>query len=161
MTMREPARCFCGNAYKTRKSMCQKAKGYHGRENSYSVESTLHVRGSQNFIMLSLLPDTRRPLVGCHSTHFTSHPCPMSIPHIKGAPTTKGYHHPPVKTFSSLLSSNDQILIVASSLAVANILSSGLKLIPLIASLCPCQAVKLFILGWKYLITPDWSADAR
>lgn len=46
--------------------------------NTCSVESTVPVRGSQNLIWLSLLPDTSRPLVGCHSTHLTSQPCPIS-----------------------------------------------------------------------------------
>lgn len=67
----------------------------------------------------------------------------------------------PVKTRSSRLSSKDHIRTVESSLAVANLPSSGLKLSPLIASRWPCQAVRLFILGWKYLMMPLWSAEAR
>lgn len=51
--------------------------------------------------------------------------------------------------------------MVESSLAVANLVSSGLKLRPRIASRWPVHAVKLFIFGWKYLMTPFWSADAR
>lgn len=43
---------------------------------TYRVDSTVPVRGSQNLIMLSLLPETSRPFVLCHSTHLTSHPCP-------------------------------------------------------------------------------------
>ena len=41
---------------------------------THKVVSTLEVRGSQNLMRLSLLPDTRRPFVGCHLTHLTSHP---------------------------------------------------------------------------------------
>ena len=40
-------------------------------------------------------------------------------------------------------------------------MSSGLKLNPRIASRCPVHCVKLFMFGWKYLMTPLWSADAR
>ena len=43
---------------------------------THKVVSEVPVRGSQNLIWLSLLPETRSPLVGCHSTHLTSHPCP-------------------------------------------------------------------------------------
>jgi len=50
------------------------AKLSEGR--TYRVDRHVPVRGSQNFIMLSLLPETKRPFVGCHSTHFTSHPWP-------------------------------------------------------------------------------------
>lgn len=41
---------------------------------AYKVVKTFEVRGSQNLIKLSLLPETNNPLVGCHLTHFTSHP---------------------------------------------------------------------------------------
>lgn len=125
---------------------------------TYKVERTLPVRGSQNLIMLSLLPETRRPLVLCHSTHLTSQPCPMKTMRFTS------HHigpHAPVRTRSSLLSSNDHILMVESSLAVANRPSSGLKLSPLIASRCPCHAVRLFMFGWKYLMTPLWSAEPK
>jgi len=69
----------------------------------------------------------------------------------------------PVRTLSSRLSSNDHIRTLESSLAVAKRLSSGLKLNPRMASRErePCHAVKLFMLGWKYLIMPLLSADAR
>jgi hypothetical protein len=53
--------------------------GVREKITSYSVDSTVPVRGSQNLIWLSLLPDTRRPLVGCHCTHFTSQPCPEAM----------------------------------------------------------------------------------
>ena len=45
---------------------------------THKVDSTVPVRGSQNLIILSLLPETSRPFVLCHSTHFTSQPCPNS-----------------------------------------------------------------------------------
>lgn len=69
----------------------------------------------------------------------------------------------PVRTLSTLLSWNDQMRTLESSLAVANLLSSGLKLIPRMASreLEPCHAFKLFILGSKYLMMPLLSAEAR
>lgn len=67
----------------------------------------------------------------------------------------------PVITRSSLLSSKAHIRMVESSLAVAKRPSFGLKLRPRIASRCPCHAVKLFIFGWKYLMIPLWSAEAK
>lgn len=106
-----------------------------------SVVSEVPVRGSQNLMRLSLLPDTSRPIVGCHSTHLTSHPCPVS-------------------TRSSRLSANDHTRTVESSLAVANRASSGEKLSPRTASRCAGHAVRLFMFGWKYLTMPVWSADA-
>lgn len=50
-----------------------------------------------------------------------------------------------------------------SSLAVAKRPSSGLKLSPRMASREeePCHAVRLFMLGSKYLITPLLSAETR
>jgi hypothetical protein len=51
-----------------RRSLC--AEG----DEAYNVVRTLDVRGSQNLIRLSLLPETSNPFVGCHLTHFTSHP---------------------------------------------------------------------------------------
>jgi len=68
-----------------------------------------------------------------------------------------------VRTLSTRLSANDQIRILESSLAVANLWSSGLKLISRMASreFEPCHAVKLFILGSKYFMIPLLSADAR
>lgn len=107
----------------------------------WSVVSPVPVRGSQNLMRLSLLPDTSRPMVGCHSTHLTSHPCP-------------------VRMRSSRLSAKDQTRTVESSLAVAKRASSGEKLSPRTASRCAGHAVRLFMLGWKYLTMPDWSADA-
>jgi hypothetical protein len=117
------------------------------------------VLGSQNFIMLSLLPETNKPFVGCHSTHFTSHPWP-----VKRSAHQKNVRNQlplPVNTRSSRCSSNAHIRTVESSLAVANLLSSGLKLNARMASRWPFQAVRLFMLGWKYLITPLWSAEAK
>lgn len=67
----------------------------------------------------------------------------------------------PVNTRSSRCSSKAHIRTVESSLAVANLLSSGLKLNARMASRWPFQAVRLFMLGWKYLITPLWSAEAK
>ena len=129
---------------------------------THRVDRTVPVRGSQNLIMLSLLPETSNPFVGCHSTHLTSQPWPRIERANVSAPVLEYiWVDKPVSTLSSLLSSNDQIRTVESSLAVANLPSSGLKLSPRIASLWPCHAVRLFILGWKYLITPLWSADAR
>jgi hypothetical protein len=64
-------------------------------------------------------------------------------------------------TRSSRLSSNAQRRMVESSLAVAKRRSSGLKLSARTASRWPCHAVRLFMFGWKYLITPAWSALAR
>ena len=72
---------------------------------TYSVVSAVPVRGSQNFMRLSLLLDTSKPMVGCHSTHLTSHPCP-------------------VRMRSSRLSAKDQTRTVESSLAVAKRSSS-------------------------------------
>ena len=43
---------------------------------THSVLRSLPERGSQNFTSISLLPLTTSPLVGCQSTHRTSHPCP-------------------------------------------------------------------------------------
>lgn len=119
---------------------------------TYNVERTVPVRGSQNLMRLSLLPDTRRPFVGCHSTHFTSQPWPMHyVEYIK---MRRNGERLPVRTLSPRLSSKDHMRTVESSLAVANRPSSGLKLKPLIDSRCPFHAVKLFMLGWKYFIIP-------
>lgn len=117
----------------------------------YNVESTVPVRGSQNLMRLSLLPDTRRPFVGCHSTHFTSQPWPTYYCQYMKIHKRERL---PVSTLSPRLSSKDHMRTVESSLAVANRPSSGLKLKPLIASRCPFHAVKLFMLGWKYFIMP-------
>ena len=106
-----------------------------------SVVSAVPVRGSQNLIRLSLLPDTSRPIVGCYWTHLTSHPWP-------------------VRMRSSRLSAKDQTRTAESSLAVANRSSSGEKLSPRTASRRAGHAVRLVMLGWKYLTIPDWSADA-
>lgn len=74
-----------------------------------------------------------------------------------------GLRSSPVSTLSTRLSANDQMRTLESSLAVANRWSSGLKLISRMASreFEPCQAVKLFMFGSKYLITPVLSAEAR
>jgi len=61
---------------------------------------------------------------------------------------------------SSRLSAKDRARTVESSLAVANHSSSGEKLRPRTASRSAGHAVRLFMLGWKYLTIPDWSADA-
>lgn len=68
-----------------------------------------------------------------------------------------------MRVLSTLLSEKDHILTLESSLAVANRPSSGLKLIPRMASreLDPCHAVKLFILGSKYLMMPVLSDETR
>ncbi len=50
--------------------------------------------------------------------------------------------------------------MVESSLAVANSASSNEKLSPHTASRREGYAVELFMLGWKSLMVPDWSADA-
>lgn len=73
------------------------------------------------------------------------------------------YRDVPLNTLSTLLSANDHIRTLESSLAVAKRRSSGLKLSPLIASREdePCQAVRLFMLGSKYLMIPLLSVDAR
>ena len=49
---------------------------------------------------------------------------------------------------------------VESSLAVAKLSPSGEKLSPRTASRCAGHAVRSFMLGWRYLTIPDWSADA-
>ena len=69
----------------------------------------------------------------------------------------------PVNTLSTRLSANDHIRTLESSLAVAKRRSSGLKLNPLMASRDddPCHAVRLFMLGSKYLMIPLLSVDAR
>lgn len=51
-------------------------RGMKMRDKTYSVVKTLLVLGSQNLMRLSFDPETSSPLVGCHFTHFTSHPWP-------------------------------------------------------------------------------------
>ena len=51
--------------------------GHERAQKTHRVEIQFPVLGSQNFIILSLLPETNNPFVGCHSTHLTSHPCPL------------------------------------------------------------------------------------
>ena len=69
----------------------------------------------------------------------------------------------PVNTLSSRLSANGHIRTLESSPAVAKRRSSRLKLNPLMASHDdePCYAVRLFMLGSKYLMIPLLSIDAR
>jgi len=139
--------------------MRNEKRGNADRTNN--VDNTVPVRGSQNLIWLSLLPDTSKPFVGCHSTHLTSQPCPKL--HMSRRKFPFLARNLPVNTLSTLLSANDHIHTLESSLAVAKRLSSGLKLIPRIASReeDPCHEFKLFMLGSKYLIIPVLSADAR
>lgn len=74
VTMPGPGQCFCAGDFKPVSTKYPKVD-----VGTYSVESTVPVRGSQNLMRLSLLPDTSSPFVGCHSTHLTSQPWPIDI----------------------------------------------------------------------------------
>jgi len=132
--------CFCVGAWEV-------IEQFSATENDgpHRVERQVPVRGSQNLIKLSLEPETRRPFVGCHSTHRTSQPWPARKVNTKFEITTN--YDLPVSTRSSRLSSNAHSFSVESSLAVTNLESFGLKLRPRTASECACQALTLFILG--------------
>ena len=93
-----------------------------------------------------LLPDTRRRIVTCHSTHLTSHPWRVRIRSSPSRPSAK-----------------DQTRAVESSLAslaVANLVPSGGALSPRMASRCVGHAVTSFMSGRKCLMIPDRTADA-
>ena len=123
--------------YKTRQR--QRMKRVQRRDRS---SSAVPVQGSQNLIRLSLLPDTRRRIVECHSTHLISHLWWVRIRSSPGRPSAK-----------------DQTRAVESSPAVANMVSSGGTLSSRMASRCVGYAVTSFMLGCKYSMIPDRTAD--
>jgi len=97
------------------------------------------VPGSQNVIGLSLLPNTSRAIVGYHSIYSMSHRLPVRIR------SSRHYERP-----------NSRVRVVTDW----EIVRRPAKSCPRTASRCTDHAVRLFMLGWKYLMTPDWSAGA-
>jgi hypothetical protein len=98
------------------------------------------VLGSQSLTRWSFDPETRRPLVGCQSTDFTSHPWP-------------------VREDSSTPPAKSKILRVESSEAVTNLESVGENARSRIGSLWAWITLTLLKFGCQYLTMPSWSAD--
>lgn len=71
VTVRTPLACVDGRL--VRVSAYQRLLT-RKRRRTYRVESSFPDLGSQNLTNMSLLPLTISPLVGCQSTHRTSHP---------------------------------------------------------------------------------------
>jgi hypothetical protein len=65
----------------------------------------------------------------------------------------------PVNTLSSFILSKFQIFTTPSSPPVTNLSSFGAQLQSLTASLWPWKTWRLFMLGWKYLMRPEESAE--
>lgn len=131
-----------------RSRMCSSFYCFRGTD---SVAKHFPMRGSQNLTRLSLPPEQINPLVGCHLTHLTSHPCPakkngcdingegqqchQKVWTHRQRNKMQKIHCGPVKLLSSLRSSNPQSLITPSSPQLANLLSLGEKLISRMLSL--------------------------
>jgi len=98
------------------------------------------VLGSQSLTRWSFDPETRRPLVGCQSTDFTSHPWP-------------------VREDSSTPPAKSKILRVESTEAVTNLESVGANARSRIGSLWAWMTLTLLKFGCQYLTMPSWSAD--
>lgn len=64
-----------------------------------------------------------------------------------------------MSVFSSFIISKFHSLIVPSSLPVANLASFGLQVMSRMLSWCPWNTWRLFMFGWKYLMTPLLSAE--
>lgn len=99
------------------------------------------VRGSHNFTLWSLDPETRRPFVGCQSTVLASQLWPL-------------------RTDSSTPSAKSKIFNIESSLAVTNLVSPGEKARSRMGvSSWAWIALTQLKLICQYCTTPVWSAD--